>query len=110
MRKTLITLAITLGLILATHTPAYAAGWVANSCAVRQSLWAHTGYAPYGELYRWIPCGTGTSGVIKVNAGPRPFFVDPGGPGVGGSPFCFPAGRYYYPQSMGAVLTPTIRC
>src|SRR5688500_16627210 len=106
IRRAAVVLAVT-ATVLGLHTPAHAAGWVANSCAVQQALWAHTGYAPYGQLYRWVPCGTGTSGVIKVHAGPRPFFINPEGPAA---PFCFPAGRWYYPQASGAVLTPTVRC
>lgn len=109
LRKTLIAIAISLGFVVATTTPAQAVGWVANSCAVRQSLHAHVGYTSSGgQLWRFVPCGTGTSGVIKVNAGPNtPFYVNPEGPAA---PFCMRAGWYFYPQSNGAVLTPTVRC
>lgn len=104
---TLATIGTALSLVALSTTPAQASGWVANSCAVRQALWAHVGYAPHGELYRWVPCGSGTSGVIKVNAGPRPYYVNPEGPRA---PWCMNAGQWYHPNSNGAVLTPTASC
>lgn len=112
IRRALTTAAAALPLLLGMSTPAQASGWVANSCAVRQALHAVMD-APHpvtkdGTWVRFIPCGTGSSEVLYVTAGPNtPYYVNPEGPAA---PFCMQAGQRYYPDGNGAVLTPTVRC
>jgi len=111
IRRTLVTLAASTIAVGGLAAPAQASGWVANSCAVKQSLHATmSGKHPEtgdGRVVKFIPCGQGASGVEYVTAGPRPYFVDPSGPQA---PFCRQAGERYYPTSNGAVITPTVRC
>ncbi len=100
--------AATLALSAVGSAPAQAShGWVANSCAVQQSLHALVKHAPEGDYYAFIPCGTGLSGVESVTAGRYPFYVNPEGPT---RPFCLEVGMRYHPNSAGAVITPTVRC
>lgn len=107
IRKTLIVLAA-MAAMLGLATPANAAGWVANSCIVTQSLHALVRVADGGQYWKFVPCGTGLSNVIKVNAGTRPYYLDIQNDGR--PAFCMYAGQYFYPTSNGAVLYPTVRC
>jgi hypothetical protein len=111
IRRALIVATIAAAVVGCAQPPAQAAGWVANSCGVKQSLHAvMAGPHPEtgdGLAVRFIPCGSGTSGIKYVTAGPRPFYVNPEGPRA---PFCMNAGQRYYPNGNGAVLTPTVRC
>lgn len=108
IRAVLAVLALTLGvgvpLSLATAPPASALGWVANSCAVTAKV-TYLEKVGSGGYIRYLGCGQGDSNVVWATVKDHPFYVR-----VNGASMCLRPGQLFYPNSSGAVLTPTVRC
>lgn len=113
MRKILVPLLamVVLGFGVALASPAQAAGSIANSCAVTETVTVVKATKVKGGAHmEFLKCGQATSNVLWATVHGRPFYVKL--PGI--APVCLQAGQLFYPNNRGhertAVLTPTVRC